>query len=60
MTGRTAVGKFRSMVASEMEVGGTGVRFQRITEPTAEQRAIIQAAELEESAFRKGWTGLGV
>ena len=60
MTGWTAVGKFRSMVASEMEVGGTRVRFQRITEPTAEQRAILQATELEESAFRKGWTGLGV
>jgi transposase len=60
MTGWGAVGSFRTMVANELEVGSTGVRFYRTTEPTAEQQAILKAVGLDEGAFRKGWTGLGV
>jgi transposase len=58
MTGWGAVDSFRTMTANELEVGGTGVRFSRTTEATAEQRAIMQAVELDEGSFRKGWTGL--
>ncbi len=60
MTGWGAVRKFRTMVVNQMAVGKTGVAFRRVTEPTAEQRAIIHAVELDEGAFHKGWTGLGV
>jgi hypothetical protein len=60
MTGWGAVASFRTMVASQLEVGTSGVRFTRTTDPTTEQRGIIQALGLEESAFEKGWTGLGV
>jgi transposase len=60
LTGWGAMESFRTMVASELEVGGTGVRFSRTTEPSTEQSAIIKAVGLEEGAFRKGWTGLGV
>jgi transposase len=59
MTAWRAVGQFRTMVANAIEVGGTGVRFRRITEPTEEQTTIIRALDLDESAFRKGWTGFG-
>ena len=58
MTGWGAVRKFRTMVVSQLEVGKTGARFHRVTEPTVEQEAIIHALGLEEEGFRKGWTGL--
>jgi hypothetical protein len=60
LTGWGAMASFRSMVASEMEVGTSGVRFTRTTEPTTEQLTILKAVGLDEGAFRKGWTGLGV
>ena len=60
MTGWGAVRAFRTMMVSQMAVGKTGVTFQRVTELTEEQRANIHAVELDEEAFRKGWTGLGV
>ena len=51
--------KFR-MVVNQMAVKKTGVAFQQVTEPTAEKRAITHAVELDEEAFHKGWTGVGV
>lgn len=60
LTGWAAVEEFRTMTANQLEVGTTGVQFYRITEPSARQTEILGAVGLEESAFRKGWTGLGV
>jgi Transposase DDE domain len=60
LTGWGAVEEFRSMTANQLEVGSTGVKFSRTTEPTARQTEILRAAGLPEDAFRKGWTGLEV
>ena len=58
MTGWGAVRKVRRMVVNELEVGKTGVKFHLVTEPTVEQKEIIQAVGLNVGVFRKGWTGL--
>ncbi len=60
LTGWAAVEEFRTMTANQLEVGTTGVRFYRTTEPTGRQAEILRAMGLEQSAFRKGWTGLDV
>jgi len=60
LTGWAAVEEFPTMTANQLEVGSTGVRFYRTTEPTERQMEILRAMGLEESTFRKGWTGLDV
>jgi transposase len=55
MTGPRAIEAFQSLVLNEIEIGGTGVRRQIVTELGREHRAILRGAELEEQQFQKGW-----
>lgn len=55
VTGPRAVETFQSLVLNEVEIGGTGVRRQVVTELGKEHRAILRGAGLEEIQFQKGW-----
>lgn len=58
LTGPRAVELFQSLVLNEVEIGGTGVRRQVVTELGKEHRAILRGAGLDENQFQKGWERL--
>ena len=55
VTGPRAVEMFHTVVLNEVEVGESGIRRQVVTELDGPQRAILDAAGIDPTAFQKGW-----
>ena len=54
VTGPRAVEMFHTVVLNEVEIGESGIRRQVVTELDGPQRAVLDAAGIDPTAFQKG------
>lgn len=55
VTGPRAVEMFHTVVSNEIEIAENGIRRQVVTELDSPQRAVVDAAGIDPTAFQKGW-----
>lgn len=58
MTGPRAVESFQRIVLNEVEIEGTGVKRQVVTELDKDHRAVLRGAGLDDLQFQRGWERL--